>query len=485
MISKKNDQDLMQFNEQREAKGLPPMSRREFFKWAATSIGAAGALSMPWLFGCGKPTCVGACGSYYKRTLNDSRAITDVDPNIELDDYSGPFIPNLRHSYFSRKQIAWMLIMAHTYHYEIQKAYRAYIEEEYGYDGILKTEKSIWGDTIAKKMQPYYSESLNITGKDIEAYMKQWQVDLNSLPGDNYEVIFEMPDKYQGIVTYHRCPLVAEYEAAGMADKLTDICQNRCVNTIKKGAKLYNSDIELNVLALPPRQSANNVCCRFQLYYKGNGIPPIADTSLEIDPAQKDMRGERVVDSSIELKDYSGPFRPNLRLTDFSRKQLANLFLTQHQYDLGMMQGYEQWCLEKTLDMSKRAEISYAVWSNHLYKAARDIHAKYMNTTGQGIDGFLKAIQVDITSQPPNFDQTFEMPSADRGLMTYNKCVAVTQMETLGLDKAFIEEICALDPASIGKSTKIYSPNMELNILKLPPRTYRDEVCCKWEFYYV
>ena len=479
----KNNQHFIQLNKQREMKGQSPISRREFFKLAATSAGAVGALTMPWLFGCGKATCVGTCDSYYKRTLVDSRANVEVDPSIELDDYSGPFIPNLRHSYFSRKQLAWMLIMAHTYHYQIQKSYRAYIESAYGYDGVLKTEKSIWGDTIAKSMHTFYSQTLNIAGTDIEAYMKQWQVDLNSLPGDNYEVIFEMPDKYHGIVTCNRCPLVAEYEAAGKADKLADICKNRCVYSIEKGARLYNDDIRLKVLAMPPRQSANNICCKFALYYNGQS-PYDGEVDLTIDPTKEDIRGERVVDSSIELQDYSGPFRPNLRFTDFSRKQLARLFLTQHQYDLGMMQAYETFCLTKTFDIKKRSEISTSVWSNQLYIDARNIMAKYMNTGGTGIDGFLKAIQVDITSQPPNFDQTFEMPSANLGHMTYNKCAGVTQMESLGLDNLYIKDVCALDPPAIGKSTSLYSSNMKLNILKMPPRTYNDEICCKWEFYY-
>jgi hypothetical protein len=479
----KNNQQFVQFNKEREMKGQSPISRREFFKLAATSVGAVGALTMPWLFGCGKPTCVGTCDSYYKRTLNDSRAITDVDPNIELDDYSGPFIPNLRHSHFSRKQLAWMLIMAHTYHYEIQRSYRNYIDNDFGYNGVLTTEKKIWGDTIASKMHTYYSQTLNITGKDIEAYMKQWQVDLNSLPSDYYNVIFEMPAKNLGIVTYNRCPLVAEYEAAGKADKLKDICQKRCVYTIEKGARLYNDDIRLKVLALPPRQNANDICCKFALYYNSDGVPDV-DVNLAIDPAKTDIRGERVVDSSIELQDYSGPFRPNLRFTDFSRKLLAQLFLTQHQYDLAMMQGYEQWCIEKTLSLNAIGAISLAVWSKELYVNAHDIMAKFMNTGGTGIDGFLKAIQVDITSQPPNFDQTFEMPAADHGMMTYNKCAGVTQMESLGIDELVISQVCSLDPPAIGKSTALYSSNMKLNILKLPPRKYKDEVCCKWEFYY-
>lgn len=187
-----NNKHLIAFNERNERKGLPPVSRRSFVKLAATSVGA---LALPLFSGCNKPSCTENCDSYYKRTLNDSRAIVEVDPSIELDDYSGPFIQDLRFSYFSRKQLAWMLIMAHTYHYEIQRSYRKYIYDTYGDSGVLNTEKYVWGNTIASDMQAYYSEALNITGTNIEAFMKQWQVDLNSLPGDYCDVIFEMPDE--------------------------------------------------------------------------------------------------------------------------------------------------------------------------------------------------------------------------------------------------------------------------------------------------
>lgn len=479
----KNDQNLILFNKQREMKGQTPVSRREFFKLAATSAASAAALTMPWIFSCGKPACVDNCNDYYKRELGkDTRAQIEDNPTVELDDYSGPFRSNLRYTDFSRKQLSWMVIMAHHYHYDIQKAYRAYIEKEYGYNGVLQTEKNIWEETMSPNIHEFISETMNITGKDIEAFMKHWQVELNSLPGDNYEVIFEMPAKNRGTITVNRCPLAAEYEARGQANKLKGICTNRCSNTMEKSARLYNDNIRLKVLAMPPRQSENHICCKFALYYNGESVPP-ESSNLLIDTTKADIRGERVVNPNIELKDYSGPFRPNLRFTDFSRQQLARLFLMNHKYDLGMIQAYETWVLMQTLDFAKKAEISVNVWSNELYKNARSIMAKYLNTTGTGIDSFLKAMQVDITAQPPNFDMMFEMPSADRGLMAFNTCYAVTQLEPLGLNDQ-ITMLCEMDPAAIGKSTSLYSPNMKLNILAMPPRQYEDEVCCMWEFYY-
>src|SRR5580765_6446106 len=51
------------------------------------------------------------------------------------------------------------------------------------------------------------------------------------------------------------------------------------------------------------------------------------DDGVTYPKAELDLRQQLDVDSGAELPDYSGPYRADLRLTDFSREALAERFL--------------------------------------------------------------------------------------------------------------------------------------------------------------
>src|SRR4030043_1788530 len=195
----------------------------------------------------------------------------------------------------------------------------------------------------------WVTETMNNKGKNLEAFMKHWQIDMNTQPGDHFNVIFEMPSKNRGIVTYNRCPVVEEYEASGKTDRLPGVCMKTCAIGIKNMAALYNEDIDIKVLAMPPRKSKDHICCKFEVCYKSKAEKSrqeAKEVDLKIDRKKKDIRGELKINPNIELQDYSGPFKPDLKMTDFSRVQLAKLYSMATEYDVLAMLGFQQWCLE-------------------------------------------------------------------------------------------------------------------------------------------
>jgi hypothetical protein len=312
--------------------------------------------------------------------------------------------------------------------------------------------------------------------------MKHWQIDLNSQPGDYFDVVIEMPSRDRGIVTFNRCPVVEEYEASGQTDELHDICMKTCPPAIKNMAKLYNEDIDLRVLAMPPRKSKDHICCKFEVFNKSCAAEDSQEVNLEIDKSKKDLRGDLKVDPNVELQDYSGPFKPDLRITDFSREQLARMYLMAHQCDLAMMIAYQTW-VTGTYGFDATGKLTEVVWGERLVDDARELHMRFMNIPGNDIESFLKAIQMDVTAQPPNFDMDFEMPSPDRGILTFNKCFGLTMLEPLGMIDELLM-LCAMDPPAIGNSAMVYHPDMRTRVLAFPPRESDDHVCCRWELYY-
>jgi hypothetical protein len=488
-------------NKRREKNGLPPLSRRQFCKYAAASSAALGLVGLigcepddssgdGQAWGCGGPTGPGDGGSdYVQRSLGeDNRAEIEVRPGVELDDYSGPFRPDLRYTDFSKVGLSNLTQMANDYHNTIQNRYRQFVYDKHGHTGLVDSEAKIWGRNMVPGIKRMIKETMKISGWNLEAFMKQWQVDFNMIPSAHYDLVFEMPTRRRGIVTVNRCTVAEQYEAAGRTNELRDVCMARCGNYIQNAARKYNSNIIAKNLTMPPRPNENYVCCKWELYYRRDGSRCSEENDLPIDPDKMDKRGELAARPGVNLDDYCGPFRPDLRMTDFSREQLARMYLMYHQYSLNMIELYQVWEMGQ-VGFSESADMHVVVWSNDLAEAARSIMMKYLNTSGSGIDDFLKALQVDITAQPPNFDNDFEMPDENTGIYTFNKCFGMTMMEPIACEKQIIET-CALDPPAIGNSCDMYSRGLagkriKLDIITMPPRTYTDEVCCQWKFSYV
>ncbi len=527
-------------NRQRKRRGLQPLSRRRFCKLAAAS---SAALAIPHFLGCESGSSNGAGADagagtadqggsggmaapdgsaaadsgidagtdageqlsydewdytedtdmtvapqdidYHRYTPGtDTRAEIQDKPEVELDDYSGPFRPDLRFTDFSREFLGRMYSMAHHYHYRIQRGYRRYVFDTWGNDAVADSEEKIWGEITAEGLHGLYRDVMKITGNDLESFMKFWQLDLNSQPGDFWDIVFEMPTAERGLVTVNRCPVADEYEERGATtDELLAVCEKKCHSAIQYKARLCDPDIELKVLATPPRESVDDICCKFALRYQGDDFQEGATVDLKIDSTRQDLRADTTIDPDVTLEDYSGPFRPDLRMTDFSRQQLARMFLMCHQHDLNMMIGYQDWAMV-TYGWRAMIVMPVDVWANYLFGDAYEVHTRFLNLEEESIASYMKALQVDITALPPNFDHKFEMPSPDRGIYTFNVCFGETNLKNQGASPDKVLEFCEMDPPAIRKCAKLYHPDIRVKIMALPPVLYPDQVACKWDMYY-
>ena len=59
---------------------------------------------------------------------------------------------------------------------------------------------------------------------------------------------------------------------------------------------------------------------------------PVIDPPGTHTPSGEDTRGDIQPDTSSELPDYSGPFRPDLRFSDFSNEALVNMLAMSDEY---------------------------------------------------------------------------------------------------------------------------------------------------------
>ena len=113
----------------------------------------------------------------------------------------------------------------------------------------------------------------------------------------------------------------------------------------------------------------------------------------------------------------------------------------------------------------------------------KKLKEQYLGITGNTVADWMKDLQMDATSMPGKaFDLSFEMPEPDVGIMTFNRCVAADQWEKMGRPDILEKNCHSTCPKSMVVTTKMYNPNMKVDILAIPPRRDEGDVCCKWRF---
>lgn len=189
---------------------------------------------------------------------------------------------------------------------------------------------------------------------------------------------------------------------------------------------------------------------------------------------EADRAGTRVV--------YTGLFTPGPNTVHLSKEQLVTWFLGSHEY---LLQCIEAWATQITVryGLDEMFDIQWTLWGHSVLPAVKQLKAEYLGITGDTVEAWMKDLQMDATALPGKaFDLSFEMPEPDVGIMTFNRCVAVDQWEALGRPDILEKNCHSTCPKSMIVTTRMYNPNMKVEILAIPPRKDPGDVCCKWRF---
>jgi hypothetical protein len=179
---------------------------------------------------------------------------------------------------------------------------------------------------------------------------------------------------------------------------------------------------------------------------------------------------------------YSGLFSARPELRDLSKEQLVTWLLGSHEY---LLQCIEAWATQITVRYGLDAmfDIQYTLWGDTVLPGVKKLKEEFLGITGNTVADWMKDLQMDVTSMPGKaFDLSFEMPEPDVGIMTFNRCVAADQWEAMGRPDILEKNCHSTCPKSMIVTTKLYNPNMKVDILAIPPRKDADDVCCKWRF---
>jgi hypothetical protein len=179
---------------------------------------------------------------------------------------------------------------------------------------------------------------------------------------------------------------------------------------------------------------------------------------------------------------YTGLFTPVADTVELSKPDLVRWLLGSHEY---LLQCIEAWATQVTVryGLDEMFSIQFALWGNSVLPGVKKLKERYLGITGNTVADWMKDLQIDATALPGKaFDLSFEMPEPDVGIMTFNRCVAVNQWEAMGRPDILEKNCHSTCPKSMIVTTKMYDPNMKVEILAIPPRKDPGHVCCKWRF---
>jgi len=179
---------------------------------------------------------------------------------------------------------------------------------------------------------------------------------------------------------------------------------------------------------------------------------------------------------------YTGVFTPRPEVADLTKEQLVTWLLGSHEY---LLQCIEAWATQITVryGLDVMFDIQWTLWGTKVLPEVKRLKAEYLGISGNRVEDWMKDLQVDATALPGKaFDLSFEMPEPEVGIMTFNRCVAADQWEAMGRPDILEKNCHSTCPKSMIETTKMYNPNMKVEILAIPPRRDPGDVCCKWRF---
>lgn len=195
------------------------------------------------------------------------------DPNRKVSEnervrarvtYTGLFTPNPRTVELSKPEIVSWLLGSHEYLLQCIEAWATQITVRYGLDVMFDIQWTLWGDSVLPGVKKLKAEYLGITGNTVADWMKDLQTDATAMPGKAFDLSFEMPEPEVGIMTFNRCVAADQWEKMGRPDILEKNCHSTCPKSMIVTTQMYNPNMKVEILAIPPRRDPGDVCCKWR-----------------------------------------------------------------------------------------------------------------------------------------------------------------------------------------------------------------------------
>ena len=210
--------------------------------------------------------------------------VAEADRATTRVDYSGLFTPRPDAIELTKPQLVSWLLGSHEYLLQAIEGWAAQIVVRYSLDDMFDIQWTLWGDTVLPGAKALKAKHLGITGNTVADWMKDLQMDATAMPGKAFDLTFEMPEPDVGIMTFNRCVAVDQWEGMGRPDILEKNCHSTCPKSMIVTTQMYNPNMKVDILAIPPRVDPDNVCCKWKFSMRDEDDPEYVPVELKTKP---------------------------------------------------------------------------------------------------------------------------------------------------------------------------------------------------------
>jgi len=181
-----------------------------------------------------------------------------------------------------------------------------------------------------------------------------------------------------------------------------------------------------------------------------------------------------------EMNDYSGPFKPDLTLDDFSKDFLIKLI---HEYEYAWLHMTEAWyyALQERCGDQTANYCELEAWLR-VGEKVNPRYAQLANIQLNTVLDSLKAMQMPLDNIRADalYSGQLDIKSPNHVIMTIPKCRSLEFFEKHAPER--MDWVCFACERAIGRKYAI-NPKINVRFLRTPPRKGPDDICCQWEWW--
>jgi hypothetical protein len=163
------------------------------------------------------------------------------------------------------------------------------------------------------------------------------------------------------------------------------------------------------------------------------------------------------------LDGYSGPFRPDAKLEDFSKDTISRALVAWNRLNLVLDRWWQDLLMERTAG-DDLAELQDGIWNRWSRKRPEGIRA------AAGIDGkdllsFLKCLQLDSCLCYEVYDLAWELEASRRAVLSVREPLPLPQLSKLERSDTNYRAAW-LEPASLQRIARLFHPDIQVAALE-------------------
>ncbi|MDD5094139.1 MAG: DUF6125 family protein [Dehalococcoidia bacterium] len=181
----------------------------------------------------------------------------------ELEDYAGPFSPDVKYEDFSRDMLLELLSLQSDYMQKADGLWYVTVKNRVGDDVAFESDMWVWERAHVWELEQT-TKLFKIGGHDVAALFKALQVSpwLRALKAQ-----YDLKNSNYGIWTVLHCPTLIglEKEGEGREKRICQKWDRKCKQLL---ADFFDPRIKATALKLPPRKSKDDICCQWEFKLK-------------------------------------------------------------------------------------------------------------------------------------------------------------------------------------------------------------------------